>query len=76
MESMSARSRCWRPSRLQLGRAALVDVTTVAVAAVSVPLLIYSRVNSAWLIFAAGMAGLDRNAMVRLSAPNDLRCAP
>jgi chromate transporter len=43
---------------LQLGRAALVDVTTVAVAAVSVPLLIYTRVNSAWLILAAGVAGL------------------
>jgi chromate transporter len=43
---------------LQLGRAALVDVTTTAVAAISAPLLIYSRVNSAWLIFAAGMAGL------------------
>jgi chromate transporter len=43
---------------LQLGRAALVDITTVIVAAVSAPLLIYSRVNSAWLIFAAGMAGL------------------
>jgi chromate transporter len=43
---------------LQLGRAALVDVTTAAVAAISAPLLICSRVNSAWLIFAAGMAGL------------------
>jgi chromate transporter len=43
---------------LQLGRAALVDVTTTAVAAISAPLLIYSRVNSAWLIFAAGIAGL------------------
>ncbi|HVA84550.1 MAG TPA: chromate efflux transporter [Candidatus Binataceae bacterium] len=43
---------------LQLGRAALVDVTTAAVAAVSAPLLIYSRVNSAWLILVAGLAGL------------------
>jgi len=43
---------------LQLSRAALVDVTTVAVAAISAPLLIYARVNSAWLIFAAGLAGL------------------
>jgi len=43
---------------LQLGRAALVDVTTTAVAAISAPLLIYSRVNSAWLIFAAGIASL------------------
>lgn len=43
---------------LQLGRAAVVDVTTVAVAAISASLLIYARVNSAWLIFAAGLAGL------------------
>jgi chromate transporter len=43
---------------LQLSRAALVDVTTAAVAAISALLLIYWRVNSAWLIFAAGMAGL------------------
>ncbi|HVA41557.1 MAG TPA: chromate efflux transporter, partial [Candidatus Binataceae bacterium] len=43
---------------LQLGRAALVDFTTVAVAAVSAPLLIYTRMNSAWLILAAGLVGL------------------
>jgi chromate transporter len=43
---------------LQLGRAALVDFTTAAVAAISAPLLIYTRVNSAWLIFAAGLIGL------------------
>jgi chromate transporter len=42
---------------LQLGRAAIVDVVTVAVAAIGAPLLIYARVNSAWLIFAAGAAG-------------------
>ena len=42
----------------QLGRAALVDVTTVAVAVISVALLIFSRINSAWLILAAGIAGL------------------
>jgi len=36
----------------------LVGVTTAAVAAISAPLLIYSRLNSAWLIFAAGVAGL------------------
>jgi chromate transporter len=43
---------------LQLSRAALVDVTTGAVAAISVVLLIFSQVNSAWLIFAAGLVGL------------------
>ena len=43
---------------LQLSRAALVDVTTGAVAAIGAVLLIYWRVNSAWLIFAAGMGGL------------------
>jgi chromate transporter len=43
---------------LQLGRAALIDVVTVAIAAISVALLIFSRINSAWLIFAAGIVGL------------------
>jgi chromate transporter len=43
---------------LQLSRAAMVDVTTSAVAAFSALLLIYSRVNSAWLIFAGGLLGL------------------
>jgi chromate transporter len=43
---------------LQLSRAAMVDVTTEVVAAFSALLLIYSRVNSAWLIFAGGLLGL------------------
>lgn len=43
---------------LQLSRAALVDATTVAFAAIGIALLIFSRINSAWLILAAGMAGL------------------
>jgi len=43
---------------LQLSRAAMVDVTTEAVAAFSALLLLYSRVNSAWLIFAGGLLGL------------------
>lgn len=43
---------------LQLGRAALVDVVTVAIGAAGFALLIRSRINSAWLIFAAGAAGL------------------
>ena len=41
----------------QLSRAALVDVVTVAIAVFSVWLLIRSRINSAWLIFAAGIVG-------------------
>ena len=43
----------------QLSRAALVDVVTVAIAVFSVWLLIRSRINSAWLIFAAGIVGLS-----------------
>ncbi len=43
---------------LQLSRAALIDVVTVAIAAASVALLIRSQINSAWMIFAAGMIGL------------------
>jgi chromate transporter len=42
---------------LHLGRAALVDITTGAVAAISIVVLIFSRINSAWLILAAGIAG-------------------
>lgn len=42
---------------LQLGRAALVDVVTLAIGAASFALLVRSRINSAWLIFAAGTAG-------------------
>ncbi len=43
---------------VQLSRAALVDATTAAMAAISALLLIYSRMNSAWLIFAAGLVGV------------------
>ena len=43
---------------LQLGRAALTDGVSVAIAAASVTLLIRSRVNSAWMIFGAGLIGL------------------
>jgi chromate transporter len=42
----------------QLGRAALVDVTTVAIAAASVALLLWRNVNSAWLVLAGALAGL------------------
>jgi chromate transporter len=43
---------------LQLSGAALVDITTVLIGAMSALLLIYTRINSAWLIFAAGLVGL------------------
>jgi chromate transporter len=42
----------------QLSRAALVDFPTVAIAALSAVVLIYFRINSAWLIFAGGLVGL------------------
>lgn len=42
----------------QLSRAALVDLTTAVVAVVSALLLIFFRINSAWLIFAGGAVGL------------------
>jgi len=42
----------------QLGRAALIDPLTVAIAIVSVVLLLWKRVNAAWLIAAAAVAGM------------------
>ena len=54
---------------LQLSRAALIDVVTVAIAAASVALLICSRINSAWMISLRGMIGLLADAMVWLSTP-------
>jgi chromate transporter len=42
----------------ELGRAALVDVPTVLLAAVSALLLIRYRVNSAWLVSGGAIAGL------------------
>lgn len=42
---------------LQLSRAAIVDWTTLLLAALSLPLLILTRMNSAWLIIAAGLVG-------------------
>ncbi|HSE32273.1 MAG TPA: chromate efflux transporter [Pyrinomonadaceae bacterium] len=41
----------------QLGRAALVDVVTAAFAVISAVLLLRFRVNSAWLVIAAAIAG-------------------
>jgi chromate transporter len=42
----------------QLGRAALVDILTGGIAALSALLLIYFQINSVWLIFAGGLTGL------------------
>ena len=42
----------------QLSRAALVDFPTSAIAALSAVVLIYFRVNSAWLVFVGGIAGM------------------
>lgn len=50
----------------QLGRAALVDFPTGAMAAISAVVLIYFRINSAWLIFVGGLIGL----MLRLWFPS------
>lgn len=41
----------------QLGRAALVDITTVALALVSAVILFRFRVNSAWLVLGGAIAG-------------------
>jgi chromate transporter len=43
---------------LSLGRAALVDFTTAALAVGSAVLLLRFRVNSAWLVLAGGVVGL------------------
>ncbi len=42
----------------QLGRSALVDFVTVAVAGMSLFLLLYYRLNSVWLILSGGLIGL------------------
>jgi chromate transporter len=42
----------------QLGRAALVDVTTVVLAVVSAVILFRFRVNSAWLVLGGAITGL------------------
>jgi chromate transporter len=42
----------------QLSRAAIVDAVTAAIAAVSMLLLFRFRINSAWLVIGAGVAGL------------------
>lgn len=42
----------------QLGRAAVMDFPTAAIAALSAVALIYFRINSIWLIFTGGLVGL------------------
>ena len=49
---------------LQLGRAALVDPWTIAVAVLSAVLIIRRRVNSAWLVLVAAALGLAFGARV------------
>ena len=41
----------------QLGRAAIIDFTTIALALVSGAILFRFRLNSAWLVFGGGIAG-------------------
>jgi chromate transporter len=47
----------------QLGRAAIVDVTTAVLAMVSAVLLMRWRVNSAWLVLGGAVVGLVRTAI-------------
>jgi chromate transporter len=47
----------------QLGRAALIDPWTVAIACISLLLLLRFRVNALWLILAAAIIGLLRGAI-------------
>jgi len=47
----------------QLGRAALVDATTVVIAMVSALLLLRFRVSSAWLVLGGAIAGLVTSAV-------------
>jgi chromate transporter len=48
---------------LQLGRAALVDVTTIALALISAAVLVRFRVNSSWLVLAGAAAGCAVHAL-------------
>jgi chromate transporter len=47
----------------QLGRAALVDFTTIALAAASAVLLLRFRINSAWLVLGGALVGLVASAL-------------
>jgi chromate transporter len=47
---------------LQLGRAALVDPLTIAIACVSAVLVFAFRLNTAWLIAGAALVGIIHGA--------------
>ena len=47
----------------ELGRAAIVDPLTVALAVASAVVLVATRVNSVWLLAAGGALGLAWNAL-------------
>jgi len=47
----------------ELGRAAIVDALTAALALVSIVLLVTTPVNSVWLLAAAGVLGLAWRAL-------------
>ncbi len=47
----------------QLGRAALVDLTTIAITAASAVLLLRFRANSAWLVIGGALVGLAASAL-------------
>jgi chromate transporter len=49
----------------QLGRAAIVDMPTAALAVVSLILLLRFRLNSAWLVLGGGFAGIGFTIWVR-----------
>ncbi len=49
----------------QLSRAALVDFLTGGIAALSAAVLIYFRINSAWLIFVGGFVGMAATRWLR-----------
>ncbi|MDI3341984.1 MAG: chromate transporter, partial [Sphaerobacter sp.] len=42
----------------QLGRAAIIDPLTVALAVVALGVLVRFRINSAWLVLAGGLLGV------------------
>lgn len=49
----------------ELGRAAILDALTVALAAVATLLLIRYRVNSAWLVLGGGLVGVVAHVLAR-----------
>ena len=50
----------------QLGRAALVDPLTLALAVGAAAILARRQVNSAWLVLGGGLVGLARSSRARL----------